>query len=119
MPDHETSLNMYQVLAKTTAIYPPINEINEGSNPYYAALGLAGEVGEFCNKLKKVMRDNYGVITPEFVADAEKELGDVLWYLAACASELGLNLGTVAEKNLDKLLARKDKGTLQGSGDDR
>jgi len=81
--------------------------------------GWAGEVGEFCNKLKKVMRDNNGVITPEFIKDAEGELGDVLWYLAACATELGLELGDIAEKNLGKLFKRKEEGTLQGSGDDR
>ena len=112
-------LNTYQKLAKTTVVYPAIADVSIPGNPYYPALGLAGEVGEFCNKLKKVMRDNSGVITPEFTKDAEKELGDVLWYLAACASELGLDLGTIAEKNLDKLFDRKDRGTLQGDGDDR
>ena len=111
-------LNTYQDLARTTAIYPGISP-NAPGNPYYPALGLAGEVGEFCNKLKKVLRDGAGVITPEFHETAEQELGDVLWYLAACASELGLELGTIAEKNLNKLFDRKARGTLQGDGDDR
>jgi len=110
-------LNTYQDLAKTTAVYPAYPGLP--GNPYYPALGLAGEVGEFCNKLKKVLRDGAGVITPEFHETAEQELGDVLWYLAACASELGLELGTIAEKNLNKLFDRKARGTLQGDGDDR
>ena len=115
----QIDLKTYQALARTTAIYPGMKDINTPGNPYYPALGLAGEVGEYCNKLKKVMRDNNGVISPEFVCDAEKELGDILWYLSACASELGLSLGSIAQLNLDKLFYRKEKGTLKGNGDDR
>ena len=117
MPDY-IDMNTYQDLARATAIYPDISPDAPG-NPYYPALGLAGEVGEYCNKLKKVMRDKGGVISLKFVGEAEKELGDVLWYLAACASELGLDLGTIAQLNIDKLSARQSKGTLKGSGDDR
>ena len=113
------NLDTYQKWAKTTAIYPDNNTLITEGNPYYAALGLAGEVGELCNKLKKVMRDEDGVLTIKFLKDIEKELGDVLWYLAACASEFGLELGTIAEKNLGKLMDRKARGKLKGSGDDR
>jgi len=48
-----------------------------------------------------------------------KELGDVLWYVAQLASELGLDLDRVAEANLEKLLSRQRRGVLSGSGDDR
>jgi NTP pyrophosphatase (non-canonical NTP hydrolase) len=89
------------------------------TNPYYPALGLAGEVGEFCNKLKKVMRDKSGVITPEFVEFAEGEIGDILWYVAACCSELGLNMDEVAAKNIQKLFSRKERGVITGNGDNR
>jgi len=112
------SLNNYQDLAQETAIYPDIDPSTPG-NPYYPALGLAGEVGEYCNKLKKVMRDCNGKMSLKFIENAEQELGDILWYLAACASELGLELGTIAEKNLEKLFGRQARGTLQGDGDDR
>lgn len=88
-------------------------------NPYYPALGLSGEVGEYCNKLKKVMRDKAGVITREFREDAFSELGDVLWYLAECASSLGLSLDEIAQANAEKLASRKERGVLQGSGDIR
>ena len=111
-------LNTYQDLARATAIYPDISPDAPG-NPYYPALGLAGEVGEYCNKLKKVMRDKGGIINLAFIEEAESELGDVLWYLAACASELGLELGTIAQSNLDKLRSRKERGVLNGDGDDR
>ena len=107
-------LSEYQSKARVTALYP-----DAGSNPYYPALGLGGEVGEVLNKVKKVMRDNGGEITDEFRMDLKKELGDVLWYVAALASELDLDLDEVAEGNIKKLYSRKERGTLKGSGDDR
>ena len=48
-----------------------------------------------------------------------KELGDVLWYVSNCCSELGLSMGDVAQGNIDKLFDRKDRGVIQGDGDDR
>ena len=47
------------------------------------------------------------------------ELGDILWYVAACASELGINLSYIAERNTAKLLSRQERGVLGGSGDER
>jgi len=48
-----------------------------------------------------------------------KELGDVLWYVAQLASELGLELDEIAAQNLEKLFSRQERGVLSGSGDDR
>jgi NTP pyrophosphatase (non-canonical NTP hydrolase) len=45
------------------------------------------------------------------------ELGDVLWYVAALASELGVPLEAIARRNLRKLHGRRERGTLQGSGE--
>lgn len=84
----------------------------------YAGLGM-GEVGEVQGKIKKVIRDSGGVITDEVKATVAGELGDCLWYLAAMAEELGLDLGQVAQANLDKLADRKARGVIQGSGDKR
>jgi hypothetical protein len=47
------------------------------------------------------------------------ELGDCIWYIAALAREFKFGLGAVASANVKKLLGRKARGTLQGSGDDR
>jgi NTP pyrophosphatase (non-canonical NTP hydrolase) len=108
------NLSAYQEKALTTALYP-----HRGSNPYYPALGLGGEVGEVLNKIKKIMRDNDGQISDEYRDALKKELGDVLWYVAALASELELNLDDIAQMNLEKLASRKERGTLGGDGDNR
>jgi len=107
-------LSEYQKKALTTALYP-----NMASNPYYPALGLGGEVGEVLNKVKKIMRDHDGQVTDEYREILKKELGDVMWYLASMAHELGLDLNEIAKANLEKLASRKERGVLGGDGDDR
>lgn len=106
----------YQRKAGETAIYPGQKEL---LGLLYAVLGLTGEAGELANKLKKVIRDSNGVVTQEFVDFMNGELGDVLWYLAITASELGLSLETIAENNITKLHSRKERGVLTGNGDNR
>jgi NTP pyrophosphatase (non-canonical NTP hydrolase) len=107
------TFEQYQNIARTTAIYP-----NKGSNLYYPALGL-GEVGEIQNNIKKVYRDDNGVLTSDRKKAVMKECGDVLWYLSALADECGFTLDEVAQSNLNKLLSRMERGEIQGSGDER
>ena len=104
-------LNDYQIQANETAIYP------KGLN--YPILGLAGEAGEICNKYKKILRDKEGETDVNDIDQLAKELGDVLWYVAQIATELGTDLETVARVNIMKLGDRKERGVLGGSGDDR
>lgn len=85
----------------------------------YAVLGLCGETGEVAEKLKKIRRDKGGVMTEEDKFALLKELSDVLWYVTAAADELGSTIGEVAHIGIRKLEARKERGTLGGSGDDR
>jgi NTP pyrophosphatase (non-canonical NTP hydrolase) len=59
------------------------------------------------------------VLTDERRAALAAELGDVLWYVAQLATEAGLDLDEIAEDNLAKLLSRKQRNVLQGSGDTR
>lgn len=107
-------LNQYQTAALQTALYP-----NRGQNFVYPALGLCGEAGEVADKLKKVIRDNDGILTDEVRDKVAKEVGDVLWYIANLAYELDYDLNTIAQNNLDKLNSRMERGVIQGSGDDR
>jgi len=85
----------------------------------YMALGVAGEAGEIANKAKKVIRDQCGVITPEFKATMIGEIGDVMWYCAGLCEVLGIELSSVAEANIAKLKDRQARGTIGGSGDNR
>jgi len=78
-------------------------------------LGLVGEAGEVAEKLKKSLRDNTNLDKKEMM----KELGDVLFYVAALANLYGGTLQSVAEMNVDKLDSRQKRGTIKGSGDNR
>ncbi|MBI2476609.1 nucleoside triphosphate pyrophosphohydrolase family protein [Candidatus Uhrbacteria bacterium] len=104
----------YQIRARETAMYP-----DAGSNFVYPTLGLANEAGEVAGKVKKIFRDDNGHVTPERLEDIKGELGDVLWYTAQVASEFKLSLEDIASANLTKLASRKQRGVLQGSGDNR
>jgi NTP pyrophosphatase (non-canonical NTP hydrolase) len=104
----------YQHRSRRTATYP-----GAGDNIVYPTLGLAGEAGEVAEKVKKLIRDDAGVLSDERRAALAGELGDVLWYVAQVATEAGLDLGEVAQANLDKLASRAERGVLSGSGDDR
>lgn len=101
-------MNDYQRAAASTAIYP------SSSSLVYPALGLAGEAGEVANKVKKIIRD--GTFDPDDLAD---EIGDCLWYIAALCRDLNIDLQTVANNNIKKLLDRQKRGKLTGSGDNR
>jgi len=106
--------NYYQNRARETAIYP-----NMGSEFTYPALGLVGEAGEIANKLKKVIRDNSGILSDDVRESVSAELGDVLWYVAQLATEMGTDLNAIAQRNIDKLASRKERGVIAGSGDNR
>lgn len=105
-----------------------------GDNPMYPVLGLAEETGEVCGKIAKFIRKNDGInpfqsidqleharreANAEFIDAIEKELGDVCWMVAALATELGLSLDRIMEKNIEKLVDRKERGVIVGEGDNR
>jgi NTP pyrophosphatase (non-canonical NTP hydrolase) len=104
----------YQSRSRATAVYP-----QQGDNLLYPTLGLCGEAGEVAEKIKKMVRDDGGGLADERRAALSKELGDVLWYVAQIATEADLDLDTIADENLAKLLSRRDRNVLSGSGDDR
>ena len=106
--------SLYQKKACETAIFPKHKAME------YLTLGLTGEAGEIANKIKKLIRD--GATEEELIEKKNQigyEIGDVLWYCAVLAQEMGMNLGHVMERNLEKLHDRKKRGKLSGSGDNR
>lgn len=131
------NINDYQTFSSFSAIYP-----GKGTplGISYCAHKLAGEAGEFNEHFGKAQRDDnlmeyqpwqalndekphgqltFNDLTPQRREALIKELGDVLWYVAALARELEVSLSDVALMNLTKLSSRSQRGTLQGSGDER
>ena len=86
------------------------------ANSSYALMNLSGEVGELMSLEAKAIRDG---VKSDFLHQAKKELGDILWCLTAVASDYGFTLEDIAVGNIEKLTNRKANGTISGSGDDR
>ena len=109
------NLNDYQAQALTTAA----STGDEFKDLLHWVLGINGEAGEVAEKLKKIIRDKDSVISEEDRQELSKEVGDVLWYLAVFANQLGVPLEDIAQANLEKLQSRKQRGVIGGSGDNR
>ena len=106
--------DLYENLAGQTAIFPKDKALE------YLALGMTSEAGEVAGKVKKLIRDGEDVEGFELKKIAiASEIGDVLWYCAMMAKEVGVPLNTIMQENLRKLHSRKERGTLSGSGDER
>ena len=85
----------------------------------YPAFGLAGEVGEFHDKLKKIFRDKSGQISSTDLQELKLELGDIAWYLTICADVLGLKMSDILAANLTKTADRRQRDKVAGEGDHR
>lgn len=107
------TVNAFQKMALETANY------DRKYGVMYPALGLAEEAGEVVGKVKKTLRDNAGVFSDERKNGIALEIGDVMWYCAVLADELGYSLGEICLMNYEKLQSRKERGVLGGSGDNR
>ncbi len=104
----------YENLAGQTAIFPKEKALE------YLALGMTSEAGEVAGKVKKLIRDGEDVEGFEMKKLAiASEIGDVIWYCAMMAKEVGVPLNDIMKENLKKLHGRKERGTLSGSGDNR
>lgn len=103
------TLNDYQHKARCFRI--------PSANSYYAFMNLAGEVGEVLSLRAKAIRD--GAESSEYQANMEKELGDVLWHIAAIADDHELSLSDIAANNILKLESRKARNVIKGNGDNR
>jgi len=104
------NLNDYQEAATDTCIPTAYNQI-------YLIAGLVAETGEVAGKYAKYIRDKTSWV--EFINELEKELGDVLWFVAVLAEYHGISLDEIARVNINKLQSRKERGVLGGSGDNR
>lgn len=108
--DKIQELNRYQYAAKSYCL-------PQAYAPEYLFAGLGGEVGEVLSLHAKAVRDytEAGV----FLDSLRKELGDCLWFISLLADYHGFTLSEIATENIDKLDSRKNRGTIQGAGNDR
>jgi NTP pyrophosphatase (non-canonical NTP hydrolase) len=105
----------YQKQALTTAIINPDPLMDKT----IWAMGISGEAGEVLEKWKKIVAYKDGKITDQDKKELQKELGDVVWYVAMLSHSLGISLEDVMQTNLAKLSSRKQRGTQKGEGDNR
>jgi NTP pyrophosphatase (non-canonical NTP hydrolase) len=109
-------LNEYQEQAAQTAHWDDSYPV---SFLAYATMGLAGETGEAVDKIKKIFRNDNGIVSAEKKEEIKKELGDVLWYLSQIARELDIAFADVAKANIAKLADRAARGVIKSEGDNR
>ena len=101
-------------------------------NYSYMMGNLVAEVGEFSGKVHKLQRKGLveiqdGQIIPKMSfaewtfhsGELMKEAGDILWQLAGLCHVMGWSLENVGEGNLSKLTSRKERGVIDGDGDNR
>jgi len=103
------TFNEYQSFVKSMKVYPEKHAV------VYPALGIAGEGGEVAEKVKKWLRGDRELDKLELL----KEAGDVLWYLASLADDLGFTFQDMVDENVKKLSSRKARGVQKGDGDNR
>lgn len=121
------TLNEYQEQAMSTCM-------ESCDNFAYMMLNLVGEVGEFASKVaKQIRKENVQIADndlfhtwqhpayndTELKAELKKEAGDILWQLAGLCRVMHWDLEDVAQGNLDKLASRKERGVIDGNGDNR
>lgn len=130
----------YQTKAMNTCM-------DSSRNMSYMAFGLMSEVGEFTGKIAKAIRKGNVYIgkeiqgnidckndsdlhyynafllneqdTIDFNKGLRAELGDILWFVAGIAEVMGWDLSEVAQENIAKLASRKERGVIDGNGDNR
>ncbi|HQR07023.1 MAG TPA: nucleoside triphosphate pyrophosphohydrolase family protein [Gemmatales bacterium] len=106
-------INHYQLAAMRTCIH--IYGSVDHKALAWNALGLTGEAGEVADEIKKVIGHGHELNKDKL----KKELGDVLWYIAALCNDLGLAMGDVAQANIDKLKERYPDGFSQEKSKNR
>ena len=70
----------------------------------YLTIGFSGEVGEVCNEVKKLVRDDDGVLTNERRRKMIDEMGDVMWYFMGMVRVLDTSMEEILENNMAKCI---------------
>lgn len=120
-------LNEYQRQAMSTCM-------ESCENDAYMLLNLVAEVGEFAGKMAKHIRKGEAVMAnddflfskridigqeDDYLEELKKEAGDIMWQIAGLCEMMGWDLEDVCQANLAKLASRKERGVIDGEGDNR
>lgn len=81
----------------------------------HAVMGLAGEVGEVTDAVKKSVLYNKTLD----VTNVKEEAGDILWYMALLLDEVGSSFEEVMKMNHDKLETRYPGGFTEKLAQER
>lgn len=88
------------------ALTKNLDNLNDKDLKSYLSIGLAGEVGEVLNLIKKDLFYTNNTVERERICD---ELGDCFYYLCNLVSELGFTIDDVIDKNSKKVKKIIDK----------
>lgn len=95
------TLNEYQKLAART-INKRLTNIKASK---HALHGMVGEIGELHSIYQKCYQGHYFDVT-----HAQKELGDLMWFIAEYCTVNGWSLDDICTMNIAKLKARYPEG---------
>lgn len=93
--------NEYQKLASRTMS----DKMTSYEQELHALHGMASEIGELHGIYQKVYQGH-----EMDVAHKQKELGDLLWFVAEYCTAQGWKLEDIMQMNIDKLKARYPEG---------
>lgn len=107
--------------------------MESSKNFTYMTYGLMAEVGEIADKVAKWRRKGIARIdgdrlvfntsdedvVKDHLTELMREVGDVMWFVSGFCDVCGYRLDEVADMNLDKLSSRKERGVIDGNGDNR
>ncbi len=80
---------------------------------------LGVSVGAVAEAVKKTIRDNHGALKRKKRKLIKHALYDTMSVLRCFAEEFDTTLEECAKANLEKLKSRRDRGKIQGDGDNR
>jgi NTP pyrophosphatase (non-canonical NTP hydrolase) len=95
------TLNEYQKLAARTIS----KELSDHEKACHALHGMVSEIGEIHGIYQKGYQGHD--VDPEHL---QKELGDLLWFVAEYCTALHWELDSIGDKNIKKLIARYPEG---------
>lgn len=104
--NHYSPNDYQQDAARTLIAKPDAEYTGDQIMLVWNAMGLAGEAGEVADTIKKAVFHQHGIDRDKLI----KELGDVLWYVAALCTKLDTSMSEVMDRNIAKLIERYPEG---------